>query len=458
MQTPKLEDASIMGEQNPKPPAVSERLMHEHPPARNLTAAYAYCDPFTPLEPGTDDGLREDLSVVRGGDRLAQIRRAIDRAGSLTTLHLLSGHVGSGKTTELLRLCAELEARDGHEPVTVIYLDAERLLELRDIVLEDLLLALWLRVGQASGAALAVLSTWWKERLKSRLVGLSAELPDALLDALQRVLTEVKASNEEVRKTWRAAISPLSGALIEGLNAGLMELRAHKTGPVLIAIDQLEKLDLQQANAVQTLYLDRLTLVRQLQVHVILTVPLFLCYSGAGAGLLKSAFGSDPVVLPMVKVGKRLDEGGGDYADGLNAMVEMLAKRVDFPALFEGGLDTAREIARLSGGCIRHALALTQAATELHDDPKISRESVQRAAGHLIAGYERSLPEAWVEHVVHIARFQAFGATCSPADKCDLLRYLYVLEYQNGEPQPWYDVHPLVLRTRKVQRALQAQA
>lgn len=435
--------------------AVSGQILHTKPPAQTLDAAYVYCDPSRPLDPGEDDNLRIDFSELRGGDRLGRIARGIRRAGSQPTLHLLTGHMGSGKTTELRRMCQQLRDLPG-EQTLVVWLDAERLLALRDIGLEDVLLGLWLQLGKDSKPAMALLTTWWKTRIKAGLTQLSADLPDALIDGLGKLLGDARNASTDARSRWREQVAPLTSSLIEGLNLALAKVREGGTGRVVIAVDQLEKLGIDDATAVERLYVDRLQSLRQLDAHVILTVPLYLCYSVGGAGLVSRAFGAEPVVLPMVKVSKRRADGGGLFGDGIAAMRAMLERRVDFAQLFEKGPTAAERIAELSGGCVFQALAIVQSATEFHETAPVALRSVELAAGSLIASYERALPEAWVPHVVHVHREQAFSAQCPPDVKRDLLRLLYVLEYQNGEPAPWHDVHPLVLQTPKVQRALLA--
>src|SRR5690242_15774053 len=82
---------------------LSQRILGQ-PPARTLDDAVRLSDPFTPLDPDVDVALRADLNAIRGGDRLAKIVRNIRRSGGMPTLHFLTGHLGSGKTTELLRM------------------------------------------------------------------------------------------------------------------------------------------------------------------------------------------------------------------------------------------------------------------------------------------------------------------------------------------------------------------
>src|SRR5689334_6073449 len=114
------------------------------PPARTLDDAVRLCDPFTPLDPTEDTALRADLDAIRGGDRLAKIVRNIRRSGGTPTLHFLTGHLGSGKTTELLRMRQRLIHPEGDAPVnTVFFLDADAMLDRHDIDLEDIVVALW---------------------------------------------------------------------------------------------------------------------------------------------------------------------------------------------------------------------------------------------------------------------------------------------------------------------------
>ncbi|WP_104980098.1 hypothetical protein [Sorangium cellulosum] len=59
--------------------AVSKRAFSV--PASTPDDAVRLCDPFSPLDPREDVRLHEDLSQIRGGDRLAKIARNIRRAG-----------------------------------------------------------------------------------------------------------------------------------------------------------------------------------------------------------------------------------------------------------------------------------------------------------------------------------------------------------------------------------------
>jgi hypothetical protein len=93
--------------------------------------------------------------------------------------------------------------------------------------------------------------------------------------------------------------------------------------------------------------------------------------------------------LPIIEVRQRQSAGGGDYAAGIASMATLLRKRVRFDLLFEEG----------------------NAAAE--------------------------------------ANTNRFPDGCNEEVKRELLRHLFVLEYQSGDAEPWWAVHPLVERCRK---------
>lgn len=448
---------------------VSDQVAGHSPPGRTLDNAYRYCDPRLSLAPESDAKIHADLSALRGGDRLAVIRRAIRRAGGdLGSLHLLTGHMGSGKTTELRRLAYDL----GNDELksTVVYFDAEALLRLPVADLEDILIGLWLVLagdgpqaladtvplpGNVSARARTLLQKWWQDKIHNQLVKLSSDLPGALVDGLRTVLAQLKGASPEEKSPWRVAMRPLAQTFIDGMNEAIAELRKDDGPPVIFVIDQLEKLS--PGPHVATLYGQRLIDLKQLHAHVILTVPLYLCYDVAGSELVASVYGTGPVVLPMVKVSMRRADGGGPYDPGIQALANLLLLRVDFVQLFDDGPEAARDIAKLSGGSVRHALQLTQGAINMHDTPKVTRASIDLTAAEMTAAYERSLPDGWVDEVAYVHLHDAFRPACAADIKGALLYGLYVLEYKNGEPAPWHAVHPLVLATQKVQAALRAR-
>lgn len=423
-------------------------------PARDLGAATRACDPYAPLDAVADESLHVDFDRWRGGPRLHRITRNIRRAES--SLSFLSGHMGTGKTTELRRLARDLERADGsaEPPVRVIYVDAEALLDQTDIEVEDLLLAIWSELLTCGEAVSEPLSVLWNHLSLARSPLGDLGIPAAVGEGVSRLLGLVKLSPPEQKRLVRNALASNTQSVVRGLNEAIERLRGGAVN-VAVFIDNLEKLALSERDVVEHLYLNRLGILRQLAVHMVITVPLYLVYSSAGGGL-SGRWGGETVILPMVKVRnrRRADGSGGEaFPEGLQAMVDMIERRVDFVELFETGHSAAQEIARLSGGCPRHALRLVSLALNEHDHPKVSNESVSRAADAMAADFDRALEERFLKVLLHVVRTSEFPDECEPEIKRALLRNLFVLEYQNADPHPWHAVHPLVERVRRFQSA-----
>lgn len=409
-------------------------------PAKNLKAAVQLCDPFTPLDPVEDEILRVDPTPARGVERLDRILRDIERSSGTATLHLLGGQIGCGKTTELLRLRKRLDD-DG---TTTLYLDIDTFLDLVDVDLEDILIALWHLVSQ-HGAGAPVLAAIWKEEVKSIATSLFLNLPDTLVSALQIMLSQLKLSTPEKKKQIRIGLVPLAQTLMDGLNKAFASMRVGGA-EIVVLVDNLEKMTASSEH-IARLYLDRLPLLRALDAHLIITVPLHLCYSDKGGSLI-GRYGGEVVILPMIRVHQPQSRGGGDDEGGVRVMSELLEKRVDFDKLFEDGIEAARQVARLSGGCFRHALRLIRIAVNEHDSPPVTRAAIDVAASVVTADFERALPEAWIVHLKHVHEHNQFSESCPQEVKHAMLMHLFVLAYQNGDP--WWDVHPLVLKCRKM--------
>src|SRR5690349_770931 len=105
---------------------------------------YRELDPLRPLEGGEDhlyvDWQRE-LDPGTSDVKSRLVRTFIRNASpSRPVTRLLTGHKGSGKTTELNRVRAQLEAGSEEKRVFVSMLYAQRWLDLEDLQPEDLVL------------------------------------------------------------------------------------------------------------------------------------------------------------------------------------------------------------------------------------------------------------------------------------------------------------------------------
>jgi hypothetical protein len=107
-------------------------------PAKNIFDVYEACHPETPLKPG--DPRYVDLREVRGGRNLARVihRRIRSTKHPSYHQHLITGHRGCGKSTELRQIKGELEDKG----LFCVYFDVEDVLDVNDVEYLDVLLAI----------------------------------------------------------------------------------------------------------------------------------------------------------------------------------------------------------------------------------------------------------------------------------------------------------------------------
>ena len=97
----------------------------------------------SPGNPVSDPSYYIDFSDVRGGDIVRELASTISLSPDMSTTQLRTGHVGSGKSTELLRLRSQLETAGFH----VVYFDSGNDLEMSDVEVTDILLAIARQIG-----------------------------------------------------------------------------------------------------------------------------------------------------------------------------------------------------------------------------------------------------------------------------------------------------------------------
>ena len=98
------------------------------------------------IEDPEDKKLYIDFSPVRGGKIIEELKENITFfSPDDPTCVLFTGHIGCGKSTELLRLKLELEQEGFH----VVYFESSEDLEMADVDIGDVLLAIAHRVSQS---------------------------------------------------------------------------------------------------------------------------------------------------------------------------------------------------------------------------------------------------------------------------------------------------------------------
>ena len=412
--------------------------------------------PSEPLPPG--DPLYVNCEELRGDSNIKQqLGRKIVRAKT-STCQLYTGHTGSGKSTELLRLKKYLE----DNKCFVVYFSAdEEDIDSEDTQYSDILLActrhLLQDVKQTNPDPIL---HWLRDRWEGlKELGLTkVELEKLGIEAAIATFGKITA-NLRTEPTQRAKIrqlvQPYTTTLIEALNKFINDAKNHlpleKTKLVII-VDSLEKVTptIQEDNRTnhEHIFIDRSNQLQGLNCHVIYTVPISLRYSDRAPDLF-DRYGDIPV-LPVIKI-KELNSDIPSEA-GLNKLEEILGKRVakvnqDLSIATEVFEDreTLDRLCAMSGGHVRHLIQLMQEALNEIDELPITVKAVRRAIGVLKSIYRIAIrEEQW-----SLLREVAANNKILNSDKYrDLLLNRSLLEYitidEEGEEKIWHDVHPVV--------------
>ncbi|MBF2067262.1 MAG: AAA family ATPase [Calothrix sp. C42_A2020_038] len=351
-----------------------------------------------------------DFAKVRGGKIIEELKNDITYfSPDEPTCGLFTGHIGCGKTTELLRLKAELEDAGFH----VVYFESTQDLEIDDVDISDIMLAIARRVCE-SLEGLKKLELPEPRGLKKILKGAAQLLmPEVSVDAELSLLGigdisintegevsakvpgvgEIKAQKQgvtviapgigkitakakdspDVRSKLREYLEPQTKSILEFINQELLEpakqqlKQLGKCGLVVI-VDNLDRVETGRKSwgrpQAEYLFIDRGEQLRQLQCHVVYTMPLSLRFSD-DFGRLLDRFPVHPKVLPMVPVRQR---DGSICNQGMYLMQKMVITRA-FPsqqpeptpeliALIFDTQQTIEQLCLFSGGHVRELLRI----------------------------------------------------------------------------------------------------
>ncbi len=399
-----------------------------------------------------------DFSSVRGGNVIEELGRTIYKLSpDKPTCQLFTGHVGCGKSTELQKLKADLEQEGFH----VVYFESNQILEMADVDVTDIMLA----IAQSVSESLAKV----KIKLKPGcFVSLFRELADILPDlkidnvelsvGIAKITGKIKDS-PKLRSLSRQYLEPRIKQILDAINKDLLlpakeELkRLGKKGLVAI-VDNLDRLDntVKVTGHIQPEYLfvERGEQLKQLNCHVVYIIPLLLRFTNT-SGRLSDRFNGDVKVLPMIPVKLRQ---GGECKEGIKLLQEMVLKRA-FPdvnpaqqfdlidKIFDSP-DTLSRLCRVSGGHVRNLLNLVSLCLQ-RDDPPFSRNFVEAVIRRRCNDLILSLTEdEWV-----FLREVAQHKDLRGDEKYQLLiKDMFVFEYQDEEGS-WFDINPILAEAKE---------
>ena len=263
-----------------------------------------------------------DFSSVRGGQIIEELKNRIAWADDNEfTCNLFTGHIGCGKSTELLRLKKELEDEGFH----VVYFESDEDLDIGDVDISDILLAIASCVSQSLEAEQSQEKSEFFQDLLQKAkslflneIQLSAEgqipgvgdlgieIADDVTVNFSTAIGKISATtkkNRDLHDRLRAYLEPKTDGLLTVLNQGLFEPTAEKLQELakqglVVIIDNLDRLlKIERASGrfqPQYIFADRGADLTRLHCHVIYTMPLKLRYSN-DYNLIKERFKGLPI-------------------------------------------------------------------------------------------------------------------------------------------------------------------
>ncbi|MDJ0599046.1 MAG: AAA family ATPase [Crocosphaera sp.] len=394
-----------------------------------------------------------NFSSVRNAKMIENMARTINELSpDQPTCQLFTGHIGNGKTTELLRLKSLLERKEFH----VVYFEATEDIDIGDVDISDILLSIARHVVES----LKELGISFHPGFFQQLFGqIQQSLPRLNLTGIDfsvglfTLTTQLKGSFDE-RAKLRVILEPRTPNLIESINQDIIDpaitqLKMQGKQGLVVIIDNLDRIDntLKPNNKIQPEYLfvDRGEQLSKINCHVVYSIPLILTFANQLQQLV-NRFGNNVKVLPMVKVKTR---DGNPFEEGLSLLQQMVLARA-FPDLgaeerlnctneiFDNS-QTLKRLCLMSGGHVRNLLVLLFSCLQ-QEAPPISLQCLNDVIRRQRDMLKRAITSDEWELLEEVKK----SKLVSGEDKYKtLLASLFVFEYEDQEGT-WFDINPLL--------------
>jgi energy-coupling factor transporter ATP-binding protein EcfA2 len=396
------------------------------------------------LEAGSEFYYEHTMPIRMGDQNESPINDLYDACTSenMNNTHLLMGHSGCGKSTELKKLRKRLED-NGH---IVSNVDCRNEADMFSINHIDILILLGKYICQMAEEAGCDI----EHDLKERIMNYWNET--SIIETIQsdhnstaglgirsffiNLSTELKyasGTREEIRKRVERNPAQWIGYITE--ISDMITHRCNGKQPVII-FEELDKLDqfIIEKEKIWDIFNSPLS---KTPFPVIYTFPISLSYVDKFAALEASY--QEKQHLPMIKI---RDIHRIPYQPGIDAIKGIVEKRADLSLFAEDSLDI---LIKKTGGSLRTLFeCITKAATRAtrRSSTYIQNEDAERALVHLRTSLTRRIETRDNDLLRDIYQGAKNKEQIKDKEKLlSMIRGQIVLEY-NGDR--WHDLHPLI--------------
>jgi hypothetical protein len=430
----------------------------------DLERFYQACNPSRPLIIGNASDRRYyiDFAAVRGGKIIEALQRTIAKISpDAPTCQLFTGHLGCGKSTELLRLKAELEVQQFH----VVYFESTHVLEMADVDVTDILLAIAGQVSESLEAMKIRIKPTYFTKLFGEIVDFLQTPIDLGVEAELSVgIAKITAKTKEspqLRRRLRDYLEPRTANILQSINQELLEratkeLKTRGKKGLVVIVDNLDRVAIRPLPSGRSLpeylFIERGEQLRKLNCHVVYTIPLALTFSNDSAELQhRLGGGVAPKMLPMIPVRLR---SGEIFTQGLAMMQQMVLARA-FPDILPSdrlGLitevfdsrETLDRLCLISGGHVRDLLGLLYDCLR-EQDPPFERDCVELVIQRQRDYRANAIDSHEWELIFQVVQQQRVRGDIQYHA---LLRSLFIFEYRDHQGA-WFAVNPVLAETEK---------
>lgn len=415
--------------------------------------------PLEPTDPFYVPYMTEDQSEP---DPVSRIFTDISFSET-SSLQMVSGQRGTGKSTEFLRLKSMLE----EDNYIVFYVDMlDYIHSAEPVEISDFLLSSTLAIAQAAEEEydLKEIHESYLERLQDFLHS-EVKLEEVTLKAgIDEFGTDIKMRlkrddtfKKRLQKVSRGHISRLvddSHQFIANLVTALREKVDNPDQQVVFIIDSFEQIRGHSTNAnkvhdsIVQLFSTHGKNLRFPLLHMVITVPPYLNSAAPGVAAILGT--TPPIMWPSIHTRHRsadIDEKNIDEK-GIGILTRIISQRSDdINQLFRE--EDLRTLAIASGGEIRIMFTLVRAALsinganldrmELPTPPKVIQQALDQVQRSMLPITDEDVRKLFHVHQSKQAELEDIKEL---PELARLFDFNLIINYRNGED--WYDILPII--------------